>query len=725
VEFELKAEDAASTPEVVADHASGETFPLGETLVSASSTDARGNKTECTFKITVQDTTAPTITCPGTITRTVAMGQTSGVIQWPRPVVNDAVSAPTVTYDKSMQSEFRVGRTTVTATATDAAGNAASCKFDVLVDPLSNMRRNSVVIACASVDPSAASPWLIAGLLAFLRRRRKGAGAVVAAVGLLPAVASAAEDNTFVNQAFNAERFRSTLDTDGIIAIESATVRTPGTVTANFWVGQTEDTSQLFFSEGLIGTPLGRRVGAGLTASYAFTNWLQVGAELPFVVHQAIGDWKRPDVLAPVGPFAANGFGDLRLVPKFSLLKQASHGVNLAAVAGFTLPTGGGTAFRGEPGVSFQPEVLASREFGTFRVGGSLRAPVRSAYGTVGVSNLMLGLGVAKRFEKIELAASLDSSVALHSAVQQRGELDVEGRGQVAYDIGYGVSARVGLGGGFIQALGVPSMRIYGGLAWECGPKAPAPAPVVVEAPKPVDTDGDGLVDGEDACPSEAGVARLKGCAEKDTDGDGVMDDADSCPAEKGVAAEKGCPEKDTDGDGLVDSADACPAVKGVASEKGCPEKDSDGDGVVDAADKCPAEAGTAALQGCKPKVELKAGVIQINESVFFAVNKDVIDEKSYGLLDSVAEVLKSHAEIKKVQVEGHTDASGNAGANMTLSSKRAAAVVKYLVGKGVEKARLSSKGFGGTKPIADNETDEGKAKNRRVIFTILEPKAN
>jgi outer membrane protein OmpA-like peptidoglycan-associated protein len=159
--------------------------------------------------------------------------------------------------------------------------------------------------------------------------------------------------------------------------------------------------------------------------------------------------------------------------------------------------------------------------------------------------------------------------------------------------------------------------------------------------------------------------------------------------------------------------------VKGTAERKGCPVPDRDADGVEDEQDACPDEPGTAELKGCKPKVELKADGIQLTEAVFFEPEKATLQERSHALLDSVADLLKAHPEVKKVRVEGHTDSSGKASRNQRLSAARAEGVVKYLVKKGVEKKRLSSKGYGSSQPVADNETPEGKAKNRRVVFAI------
>jgi outer membrane protein OmpA-like peptidoglycan-associated protein len=82
--------------------------------------------------------------------------------------------------------------------------------------------------------------------------------------------------------------------------------------------------------------------------------------------------------------------------------------------------------------------------------------------------------------------------------------------------------------------------------------------------------------------------------------------------------------------------------------------------------------------------------------------------------------VLKANPQIAKVRVEGHTDSVGSDETNLTLSQGRAESVMKYLTDKGVDASRLEAKGFGESKPLADNKTEEGRAKNRRVEFVIV-----
>ena len=244
------------------------------------------------------------------------------------------------------------------------------------------------------------------------------------------------------------------------------------------------------------------------------------------------------------------------------------------------------------------------------------------------------------------------------------------------------------------------------------------PKVVVPPPPPPVlDRDGDGINDVDDKCPDTKGLAALQGCP--DRDGDGIADGDDACPDVAGLAKYKGCPIPDTDGDGINDEMDKCPSIKGVARYQGCPIPDTDADGVNDEEDKCPNRAGPASNQGC-PEIA-KEVIEKINvaaKNIFFATGSFKLLPKSFKALDEVANIMKSD-DLYKIQIDGHTDSQGSDESNHTLSHNRAKAVKDYLISKGVAETRINSTGYGETKPIADNKTAAGRAKNRRSEMTI------
>ncbi|MCB9742354.1 MAG: OmpA family protein [Alphaproteobacteria bacterium] len=258
------------------------------------------------------------------------------------------------------------------------------------------------------------------------------------------------------------------------------------------------------------------------------------------------------------------------------------------------------------------------------------------------------------------------------------------------------------------------------------------------------DNDGDGVEDAVDQCPNDTedddDFRDMDGCPDPDNDLDGIPDMSDRCPDEaetvNGFEDEDGCPDdqpvSDSDGDGYDDEVDRCPYdaedMDGFEDLDGCPDEDNDRDGVLDIADKCPdvkeTYNGNEDEDGCpdagNSRVEVKADRIEISEKIFFETGKATIKKESYSLLNEIAGVLRSNPQIKLVRIEGHTDADGSEVNNLKLSQDRAQAVLDYLVDQGVEAGRLSSAGFGESMPIADNGTEAGKAKNRRVEFIIL-----
>lgn len=122
-----------------------------------------------------------------------------------------------------------------------------------------------------------------------------------------------------------------------------------------------------------------------------------------------------------------------------------------------------------------------------------------------------------------------------------------------------------------------------------------------------------------------------------------------------------------------------------------------------------------------QPKVEITAKEITIRDQIQFALDSAVILPQSFGLLTEVADTLIRHGEIRRVEVQGHTDTSGTADHNHVLSEERAEAVRAWLVQHGVNANRLVAHGFGQDNPLVPNVTAANRAKNRRVQFIILE----
>jgi outer membrane protein OmpA-like peptidoglycan-associated protein len=231
--------------------------------------------------------------------------------------------------------------------------------------------------------------------------------------------------------------------------------------------------------------------------------------------------------------------------------------------------------------------------------------------------------------------------------------------------------------------------------------------------PESKDSDGDGVADKDDLCPDKAGPNR--GCP--DSDGDGVADNFDNCPDKPGTVKNNGCPEiKDADGDGFPDEKDPCPTQPGGLN--GCP--DSDGDKVADNLDKCPNEAGPTTNFGCpEVKKEVKEKLATVTKAVQFETSRAVLKNESYAVLDEVVAIMREYPAYS-LSISGHTDDVGSDSRNQRLSEDRAKACLDYLVFRGIKAERMRSAGFGEARPIATNDTPEGREQNRRVAFELV-----
>jgi outer membrane protein OmpA-like peptidoglycan-associated protein len=248
------------------------------------------------------------------------------------------------------------------------------------------------------------------------------------------------------------------------------------------------------------------------------------------------------------------------------------------------------------------------------------------------------------------------------------------------------------------------------------------------------DRDGDGLSDAIDQCPDIPedfdGELDSDGCPDVDRDGDKVPDDRDKCPSQAedrdGFEDQDGCPEFDNDKDGLPDDFDQCPSASedrdGFQDQDGCPDLDNDGDDVPDAEDRCPSTAGTKATGGCPDDYRLivyRENQIELRQPIAFVKATAALLPQSNPVLDEIAAFLKQNPKVK-LRIEGHTDSEGADDQNLATSKKVADNTKRYLVAKGVSAGKLTTEGKGETIPVDENDTEEGRAANRRVEFHIL-----
>jgi len=451
----------------------------------------------------------------------------------------------------------------------------------------------------------------------------------------------------------------------------------------------------------------------------AFLDWLDVGVALPFVL---VSKGDSPPANWPSGwtpAFDQVGgamLGDMRLAIKARVIGGNGNGFGFGISEDLTFPTATKDNFAGDTNVTSTTRLIGDYSKNGWSValnlGFRFREPIEVLQKNKISHQLLYGLGVSAPAicDVLEIFGSMEGHTSLTDPTNKWQNI-LDFMAGLRWYPGHDIVLTAAAGRGVLEGYGSPEFRGTLMLSY-------LPHKLEKGCGGPVDSDGDGIPDAEDACPGEPGPVSTGGCP--DRDGDGIVDSDDLCPDVPGLAEFDGCP--DTDGDGIGDGRDACPKDPGVAKYSGCP--DTDGDGIPDIDDKCPEEPGVAEHQGCPapPKVEVKPRKPDITEVIHFAYDKAVIKHRSHDILREVAQVLKDNPQIRKVVIEGHTDSEGTEAYNKSLSLKRAKAVKRFLVKRGVKASRLDYKGYGFSKPIGDNSTEEGRAKNRRVEFTIIGP---
>jgi OmpA-OmpF porin, OOP family len=456
-------------------------------------------------------------------------------------------------------------------------------------------------------------------------------------------------------------------------------------------------------------------------------NRVSLNVSIPLTVYKFAGTDPAPAVGEGGIEDSPVAFNDMRFDGRVKVYENDKRSLRLGLGGALWAPTGNATAFASDDALTGYVFGAGEVDLGKFLVAGNLGPqfrPESSISGNQGDlwvgSELRWAFGayLPLRDGKIRLGAELWGTTGIVSLNDKStffggNNTDLEWLAQARFtlDQKQRVWAMGGAGTRLAAGYGAPDLRIlatigtYITLKDETPPSPPERVKVVADADDyEPDRDGDGYPDAVDKCPD----IKEDGKEPNPTDG---------CPA-----------TADRDNDGIPDTEDQCPDVPedkdGVQDQDGCPEEDVDNDKIPDAQDKCPTEPGPrsdiAEKNGCPQLTRVtEDGSVEILQPIEFEFGKAVIKAGSFPILDEVVTLMKAQPSIR-LGVYGHTDNKGALALNMRLSKDRARACMDYLGSKGIAKNRLESEGFGPTKPIADNNSDEGRSKNRRVEFKIL-----
>ena len=694
----------------------------GSYAISYAVSDPANHRVTVLREVSVTDTQPPSIVCPEPLV-VATPEDTLATVSLRAATATDVCSQAQVSMPT--QTQFPVGITELTYTATDLAGNSAKCTTTLTVlaiaPPVPDLDRALIGggNGCSSTGGGPSSLAMIGlGVLAsLLARKRTRAVLPVLAVLLLGSKAVAQPVGI---PSFELERLMLNSSGRGSLLLGTGELLPHGdyrfSLTSHY-----ENDPLLFIQNGTqVGTVVRHRATMHLAAAYGLWGWVELGAQIPLVLLQRGDDLTNRGIGNPRGSFAA---GTPLLSAQLKVLSQREDDlVDLAVGVHAGPPVGSAAAlareFRGTP------TVMVGRRFEHLQTAIDAGVMFRRRAILSPDANIQDEIGHALRLGATlsSLGEGLRGEVAVFGSVPLKREgSSVEALAGARYPLSDAFEVYGLTGLGFGTAAGTPDFRVLLGVAFE-RPRPPAQVEVAKyepELPLPMDSDADGVLDDVDRCPTVPGLEGLQGCP--DDDGDGVEDGVDRCLGEAGPVDRQGCPEKDSDGDGLLDGKDSCPTEAGALDRDGCPVPDKDHDTVEDLRDNCPDEAGPPDNQGC-PEEEKQLVVIQtdriaIKDTVHFDFNKATIQPRSYGLLDQVARVLREHPEIVSVSIEGHTDGVGTAEYNRGLSQRRAEAVRDYLAQKNVAPERMEARGFGEDRPVQSNATSAGRAANRRVEF--------
>jgi uncharacterized protein (TIGR03382 family) len=694
----------------------------GSYTISYAVSDPANNRVTALREVSVTDTQPPSIVCPEPLV-VETPENTLATVSLRAATATDVCSQAQVSMPT--QTEFPVGTTELTYTATDLAGNSAKCTTTVTVlaiaKPIPDLDRALIGggNGCSSTGggPSSLAMMGLGVLASLLARKRTRAILPVLAVLLLGSKAVAQPTGI---PPFELERLMLNPSARGSLLLGTGELLPHGEYRLSLTSHYENDPLLLILNGTHAGTVVQHRATMHLAAAYGLWGWVELGAQVPVVLLQRGDDLTDRGISMPREGLAA---GTPLFSAQLKLLSQREDDLvdlSLGVHAGPAVGSAAALAreFRGTP------TVMVGRRFEHLQTAIDAGVMFRRRTILSPDAHVQDEIGHALRLGATlsSLGEGLRGEVAILGSVPLKREgSSVETLAGARYPLSEAFEVYGLAGLGFGTAAGTPDFRVLLGVAFE-RPRPPAQVEVAKyepELPLPMDSDADGVLDDVDRCPTVPGLAGLQGCP--DDDGDGVEDGVDRCLGEAGPVDRQGCPERDSDGDGLVDGKDPCPSEAGPLDRGGCPVPDRDHDTVEDLRDNCPDEVGPPDNQGC-PEEEKQLVVIQtdriaIKDTVHFDFNKATIQPRSYGLLDQVARVLLEHPEIVFVSIEGHTDGVGPAEYNRRLSQRRAEAVRDYLAGKSVAPERMEAKGFGEDRPVQSNATSVGRAANRRVEF--------
>lgn len=483
------------------------------------------------------------------------------------------------------------------------------------------------------------------------------------------------------------------------------------------------------------------------------TSWMSLGVDVPVHLYSRGRTFEDVEkTFDPSGLKSETSLGDIRAEIKFQALEQEKHWLGMAIAPYVTFPTGDPGRFLGEGRVTFGGTLALERDFKVLNVGLNGGYMYRGDQDVVAVNIgdvWKLGAGISRGFDfGLSFSVEYWSSWYDSGSQEQYQSNPMELMGTLRYEFGKGPRLLGGAGGGGTSGVGCPAYRLMAGVDYYyCKPEptdgklivhtvnqSGAPVQANIQVGGPINVTGQTNARGNWKTKTAAGSYSVTASADCYVQGEGqgevqvgqttevtvrltrvptqlVLQVTDKYTGKKldsravlnqGTRDEKALSV--TDGNMTMEVEAG--AYKLIVSAKGYEDLFLD--------------ANVATCQDNVVEVKLRKKIEKIDK-IYFDFDSAVIRKKSYRVLDDVVKQINRLEKFSKIIIEGHCSSEGTDEYNMGLATRRSTSVKDYLSNKGIDPSKLEISPYGESRPIATNETEEGRSMNRRVEFIIEE----
>ncbi len=559
---------------------------------------------------------------------------------------------------------------------------------------------------------------------------------------------------TQAEDGYNAQLFWPSIFGGNFLAIEDANTLCPLGFSAGLYLNYANGPVEIRIDDESEMGILNQLFSADVTLGFGPFSWWSIGMDVPIHLYARTREFEDIESTDEVSGLTSDtNLGDIRGEFKFRLLQQRKHWLGMALAPYATFPTGDPTQFLGEGRITGGGNLALEHDFKVLNVGlnGGYLYRGDSDLAAINIGDAWkLGAGVSREWKN-----GLSFSIEYFGSWVDSGSVDkfqanpMEVMGTLRYQFGSNLPRVVGgAAGGLTSGVGCPAYRVVAGTDYRyCRPTPtkgklkilvvdqddnPIKAALAIEGPEARETNSD--KNGKWHSAAKSGpyvVTASKDGYSSDTDKGEVLIGKTATIKLKikkhpttltVLVTNKFSGEKITATVVINKGTNKEKTWKLAKGEKTAGFKPGKHKLHVSAKGYESKSSSTTVIEGKHnvAHVKLRKKIEKIGK-IYFDFDSDVIRKKSYPVLNDVAKQIKALGTFKKILIQGHCSSEGTDAYNLNLSTRRSTSVKKYLANKGIDVAKLEIEPFGESQPIATNETEEGRAKNRRVEFIIEE----